>query len=55
VGHAERWDSVEIKGNLHAHDCSVSYKRGEKTLAFATISRDLENLKAEVAMESPNV
>ena len=55
VGHAERWDSVEITGNLHAHDCSVSYKRGEKTLAFATISRDLENLKAEVAMESRNV
>ena len=55
VGHAEQWDSVEIKGNLHAHDCSVSYKRRGKTLAFATISRDLENLKAQVAMESRNV
>ena len=55
VGHAEQCDSVEIKGNLHAHDCSVSYKRRGKTLAFATISRDLENLKAQVAMESRNV
>jgi NADPH-dependent 2,4-dienoyl-CoA reductase/sulfur reductase-like enzyme/nitrite reductase/ring-hydroxylating ferredoxin subunit len=55
VGHAERWDSVEIDGNLHAHDCSVSYKREGKTLAFATISRDFENLKVEAAMESRNV
>jgi apoptosis-inducing factor 3 len=55
VGHAERWDSVEIDGNLHTHDCSVSYKRRGKTLAFAAISRALENLKAEAAMESRNV
>ncbi|MGB6742912.1 MAG: FAD-dependent oxidoreductase [Terracidiphilus sp.] len=55
VGHAERWDSVEIDGNLHAHDCSVSYKRGGKTLAFATISRNLENLEVEAAMESRDV
>jgi apoptosis-inducing factor 3 len=52
VGHAEHWDSVEIDGDLHAHDCSVSYKRGGKTLAVATISRDLENLKVEAAMEA---
>jgi NADPH-dependent 2,4-dienoyl-CoA reductase/sulfur reductase-like enzyme/nitrite reductase/ring-hydroxylating ferredoxin subunit len=52
VGHAEHWDSIEIDGSLQARDCSVSYKRGGKTLAFATISRDLENLKVEAAMES---
>jgi apoptosis-inducing factor 3 len=52
VGHAEHWDSVEIDGDLHARDCSVSYKRSGKTLAFATISRDLENLKVEAAMEA---
>jgi len=55
VGHAENWDSVEIDGSLHARDCSVSYKRGGKTLAFATISRDLENLIVEAAMESRSV
>ena len=55
VGHAERWDSVEIDGSLDARDCSVSYKRGGRTLAFATISRDLENLKVEAAMGSGNV
>jgi NADPH-dependent 2,4-dienoyl-CoA reductase/sulfur reductase-like enzyme len=52
VGHAEHWDSVEIDGDLHARDCSVSYKRSGKTLAFATISRDLENLKVEAAIEA---
>jgi NADPH-dependent 2,4-dienoyl-CoA reductase/sulfur reductase-like enzyme len=52
VGHAERWDSVEIDGNLHARDCSVSYKHGGRTLAFATISRDLQNLEVEAAMQA---
>ena len=52
VGHAERWDSVEIDGNLSARDCAVSYKRGGRTLAVATISRDLQSLQTEAAMEA---
>ena len=52
AGHAERWDSVEIDGDISAKDCSVRYKRGGKTLAVATIGRDLENLRAEAEMES---
>jgi NADPH-dependent 2,4-dienoyl-CoA reductase/sulfur reductase-like enzyme/nitrite reductase/ring-hydroxylating ferredoxin subunit len=52
VGHAERWDSVEIDGDLNARDCAVSYKRGELTLAVATISRDRRSLQAEAAMET---
>jgi len=52
VGHAERWDSVEIDGNLNARDCSVSYKRDGRTLAFATISRDVQSLQTEAAMET---
>ena len=55
VGHAEHWDSVEIDGSLHSRDCSVSYKRRGRTIAFAKISRDLENLRVEAAMESGNV
>jgi apoptosis-inducing factor 3 len=51
VGHAERWDSVEIDGDLNARDCAVSYKRAGRTLAVATISRDLQSLQAEAAME----
>jgi len=32
-------------------DCAVSYKRGDRTLAVATISRDLQSLRAEAAIE----
>jgi NADPH-dependent 2,4-dienoyl-CoA reductase/sulfur reductase-like enzyme len=52
VGHAERWDSTEIDGDLNARDCAVSYKRGGRTLAVATISRDQKSLEAEAAMEA---
>jgi apoptosis-inducing factor 3 len=51
VGHAERWDAVDINGALAARDCTVTYKRGDRTLAVATVSRDLQSLKAERAME----
>ena len=51
VGHAENWDAVAIDGELSAGDCKVTYKRGDRTLAVATIGRDLESLQAEVAME----
>ena len=52
VGYAERWDAVEVDGSVEARDCAVSYKRGKRTLAVATISRDLESLRYEAAMES---
>ena len=51
VGHAEKWDAVQIDGSLESRDCSVAYRRGDRTLAVATIGRDLENLKAEAGME----
>ena len=51
VGHAETWDAVRVDGSLDAHDCSVTYMRGDRTLAVATMSRDRESLEAEVAME----
>lgn len=51
VGHAEKWDTVRIDGALESHDCSITYARGDRTLAVATISRDRESLEAEVAME----
>jgi NADPH-dependent 2,4-dienoyl-CoA reductase/sulfur reductase-like enzyme/nitrite reductase/ring-hydroxylating ferredoxin subunit len=51
VGHAEQWDTVQIDGALESHDCSVTYKRGDRRLAVATIGRDRESLLGELAME----
>jgi NADPH-dependent 2,4-dienoyl-CoA reductase/sulfur reductase-like enzyme/nitrite reductase/ring-hydroxylating ferredoxin subunit len=51
IGHAERWDTAEIEGRLDARDCAISYRRGGKKLAVATIGRDLAGLEAEVAFE----
>jgi apoptosis-inducing factor 3 len=54
IGHAEKWDAVEIEGQLNPNgrDCAVTYKRRGCTLAVATISRDVQSLQAEAAMES---
>jgi NADPH-dependent 2,4-dienoyl-CoA reductase/sulfur reductase-like enzyme len=52
VGHAEKWDRVEVEGSIAKRDCTLEYKRGAKTLAVVTIGRDLEGLKAEEAFEA---
>ena len=51
VGHAEKWDVVELDGNLGARDCTVTFRRAGRTLAVATIGRDLESLRAEAQLE----
>jgi apoptosis-inducing factor 3 len=51
VGHAERWDTVNIDGSLAARDCMIAYYRGGKKLAIATIGRDLACLEAEAEFE----
>jgi NADPH-dependent 2,4-dienoyl-CoA reductase/sulfur reductase-like enzyme/nitrite reductase/ring-hydroxylating ferredoxin subunit len=51
VGHAERWDEIAVNGDVGAKDCLLQYKRSGKVLAVASIFRDLESLKAELAME----
>ena len=51
IGHAERWDAVQIDGSLDAQDCAVSYTSGGRTLAVATIARDRDNLSAELKLE----
>jgi apoptosis-inducing factor 3 len=55
VGHAEKWDFVEIDGDVPAGNCTVRYKLGGRVIAAATIGRDAENLRIEAAMESSQV
>lgn len=52
IGHAERPDSVQIDGDLDSHDCTIRYNQGQRTLAVATLSRDLQNLQIEASWES---
>jgi NADPH-dependent 2,4-dienoyl-CoA reductase/sulfur reductase-like enzyme len=51
VGHAEKWDKLEIEGDVAARDCLVRYRREGKVLAVASIYRDLDSLREEWAME----
>lgn len=51
VGHAEKWDRIEIDGNPEARDCAVSFVAETKTLAVAAVGRDRTSLQAEVVME----
>ncbi len=50
VGHAEKWDAIEIDGNIAAKDCLVRYKSRGRVLAVASIYRDVASLEAELAM-----
>ena len=51
VGHAERWDGLDVDGDPSTHDCAVWFRRGDRTYAVATIFRDRESLETEAAME----
>jgi apoptosis-inducing factor 3 len=53
VGHAERWDSAEIDGQLETktRNCTITYRRHSKKLAVAVVHRDLQGLRAEVEFE----
>jgi len=51
VGHAERWDRVDIHGTLADRDCTIAYRADDRTLAVATIGRDMASLSAESAFE----
>jgi NADPH-dependent 2,4-dienoyl-CoA reductase/sulfur reductase-like enzyme/nitrite reductase/ring-hydroxylating ferredoxin subunit len=56
VGHAERWDRIDVLGDLQAGDAALAFRgRGadgaERTLAVATVGRDRDALRAEAALE----
>lgn len=51
VGHAARWDRIELDGDPGARDCAATFLRDGRKLAVATIFRDAESLRAELELE----
>ena len=51
VGHAERWDDLVVEGDIAGKDGLVRMRRAGRTLAVASVFRDLASLEAEVSLE----
>jgi NADPH-dependent 2,4-dienoyl-CoA reductase/sulfur reductase-like enzyme/nitrite reductase/ring-hydroxylating ferredoxin subunit len=51
VGHAEKWDRVEVDGDATKRDVAVRLMHGDNLLALVTLFRDGESLRAELEME----
>jgi hypothetical protein len=51
VGYGTGWDRTVIDGDPAARDCTVTYYRGDRQVATATIYRDRHSLETEVALE----
>jgi NADPH-dependent 2,4-dienoyl-CoA reductase/sulfur reductase-like enzyme/nitrite reductase/ring-hydroxylating ferredoxin subunit len=55
VGHAERWDRLRVEGEPAKRDAAVWFEQGGRLLALATIFRDEESLRTEIAMERERI
>ncbi len=51
VGHAESWDELIVEGDIANKDGLARMRGAERTLAVASVFRDLESLEAEVSLE----
>jgi NADPH-dependent 2,4-dienoyl-CoA reductase/sulfur reductase-like enzyme/nitrite reductase/ring-hydroxylating ferredoxin subunit len=51
VGHATRWDRIEIRGSFADRNIVAAFHDGDRIAAVATIFRDDVSLRAEAAME----
>ena len=51
IGHAPGWDRADVSGDPASGDCAMTFYKGDRKLAVATLGRDLESLKAEVEFE----
>jgi NADPH-dependent 2,4-dienoyl-CoA reductase/sulfur reductase-like enzyme/nitrite reductase/ring-hydroxylating ferredoxin subunit len=49
VGHAERWDTIQVAGDIARRDATVAYRLGGRIVAVATIYRDRDSLRASEA------
>ena len=54
TGHAEKWEELVVEGSLAVHTANVAFRWQERTLAVASMGRDVDNLRAEVALEEGN-
>jgi NADPH-dependent 2,4-dienoyl-CoA reductase/sulfur reductase-like enzyme len=54
VGHAEKWDRIEVLGSIPGKDCIAAYFDGDRIAAFASIFRDKESLVAEAKLSTGN-
>jgi NADPH-dependent 2,4-dienoyl-CoA reductase/sulfur reductase-like enzyme/nitrite reductase/ring-hydroxylating ferredoxin subunit len=52
VGHAAKWDAVEVMGSLPEKNAVIAFRAGGRIAAVATVFRDRESLAAEIAMEA---
>lgn len=51
VGHATSWDRIETDGDIATGKGTASFVKDGRTLAMATIRRDMAALKYEIALE----
>jgi NADPH-dependent 2,4-dienoyl-CoA reductase/sulfur reductase-like enzyme len=51
IGHAEKWDRVDVDGDADKHDVAVRLLSGGKLQALVTLFRDEESLREEIRME----
>jgi NADPH-dependent 2,4-dienoyl-CoA reductase/sulfur reductase-like enzyme/nitrite reductase/ring-hydroxylating ferredoxin subunit len=51
VGAAQEWNDVKVVGSIADRNCLVAYRKNGKTLAVASVNRDAESLRIQVAME----
>ncbi len=51
VGHASTFEEVVVGGDIEKDDAIVAYREKGKTVAFATLGRDVACLQAERALE----
>jgi NADPH-dependent 2,4-dienoyl-CoA reductase/sulfur reductase-like enzyme/nitrite reductase/ring-hydroxylating ferredoxin subunit len=51
VGAAQEWDEAKVFGSIGNRDCLVAYRKKGKTLAVASVNRDADSLRIQVAMD----
>jgi len=51
VGAAQEWDEAKVVGSTKDRNCLVAYRKKGKTLAVASVNRDTDSLRIQVAME----